>query len=172
MSTPLPDRSIGGLNALSRMRRPDAGTALDVAEAPAIAAAPQAPVEARTPEPQATAPAETTPRAAVRPPAPTRAPKSVASVAGAGKSPQNRPQASSAADSPKEQLATRVSRDVGDRARGAFRASGHLEGEASFAEFVEAALLREIEKREKRYNDGKPFTIAGGRLQSGRPLKS
>ncbi|MBX3196273.1 MAG: hypothetical protein KF727_14395 [Microbacteriaceae bacterium] len=90
----------------------------------------------------------------------------------AGRLPAASPAPVVAGDSPKEDLGTRISAGVSDRARAAFRFAGMLEGVASFSEFVEKALDREAERYEKRHNGGEPFEMgAGGRLPAGRPLR-
>jgi hypothetical protein len=68
-----------------------------------------------------------------------------------------------------------LSDDVRQRGQAAFRATQFVEGDGSWSEFVERAVLQEAQRREKAHNNGKPFTAtgdsAGGRLPAGRPLK-
>ena len=57
-----------------------------------------------------------------------------------------------------------------DRARAAFRATQHAEGDRSWSEFVETAIRAETERREVRHNGGTPYTPDSVPLRPGRPL--
>lgn len=57
-------------------------------------------------------------------------------------------------------------------AKGTYKATAHLEDEASFSDFLQAAVDREITRRQQLYNDGRPFAVSTSRLQAGRPLRS
>ncbi|MGE3449609.1 MAG: hypothetical protein AB7H92_18735 [Microbacteriaceae bacterium] len=73
-------------------------------------------------------------------------------------------------DAPKDQMTTYIARPTRERARATFKATGHLEGDESFSSFVQTAVERELERRERLYNEGKPYAGDGGRLTAGRPL--
>jgi hypothetical protein len=61
--------------------------------------------------------------------------------------------------------------DLG-RARAAYLHSHVAEGERSWSEFVAAAVLREVARRETLYNGGRPWPPAGaGELPTGRPFR-
>jgi hypothetical protein len=157
MSDDAPRRAIGGLSSLARMRG-DGQTATATPERAAVTAdsvpAPQA-VE-RPVEPVSA------PQAAQKPP--TR-PKSRAQAPRAVQRPiplvEGRPT---------EKMTTYVPRAVRERAKAAFRATGHLEGDGSFSDFITAAITREVERREQLHNDGQQYAGDGGRLTAGRPL--
>lgn len=55
------------------------------------------------------------------------------------------------------------------RARTAYRATAHLEGDRTWSEFVERAILAEVERREDTYNHGEPYPGHSDRLAPGRP---
>lgn len=162
------ERPISGLSSLSRMKAP--ATPAPPIDVPAPPAEPV--VEAATSDAGAAPDAAPAASAPVRPAERRTAPRTPSRSSGGKKTPQKGAQRSAAADAPKEQLGTRVSRDVGQRARATFRATGYLEGEMSFAEFVENALLREVERRERDLNHGEPFPSVGDRLPAGPPLRS
>ena len=56
------------------------------------------------------------------------------------------------------------------RAKAVFKATAHLEGDVSFSAFDARAIVCELQRREKLYNDGQPYAGDGGRLSAGRPL--
>lgn len=58
------------------------------------------------------------------------------------------------------------------RARAAFVQTRHLEGDVSFSDMLAKALEAEVTRRERLYNDGKPFEDGGAPLTSGRPVQS
>ncbi|GAA1892107.1 hypothetical protein GCM10009715_42040 [Paeniglutamicibacter psychrophenolicus] len=59
-----------------------------------------------------------------------------------------------------------------ERVRGGFQQVGHLEGYQTFSDFHAAVVMREIERLEAKYNDGKPFQGAAPRTgRLGRPLE-
>lgn len=59
-----------------------------------------------------------------------------------------------------------------ERVRGGFQQVGHLEGYQTFSDFHAAVVMREIERLEAKYNDGKPFHGAAPRTgRLGRPLE-
>src|SRR4051812_34659394 len=153
MSDDAPRRAIGGLRSFAR-RRGDGQTA---------AAAPIA------------APARTEPSTAERLVEPVGTPQQ-------SQKPQTRPKSRTQATravqrpiplaegSPTEKMTTYVPRAVRERAKAAFRATSHLEGDGSFSDFITAAITREVERREKLHNDGQQYAGDGGRLTAGRPL--
>ncbi|WP_421076961.1 ParB family protein [Microbacterium sp. IO18] len=148
-----PRRQLGNLSALDRMK----GTGQPAATVtPTVAT----PAPAERPEPPA-APVSA-PQAAQK--APTR-PKSRAEAPKAVQRP-----IPLAEGSPTEKMSTYIPRSTRDRAKAAFRATGHLEGDGSFSEFIASAIAREVERREQLYNDGQPYAGDGGRLTAGRPL--
>jgi hypothetical protein len=59
-----------------------------------------------------------------------------------------------------------------ERVRGGFQQVGHLEGYQTFSDFHAVIVMREIERLEAKYNDGKPFHGAAPRIgRLGRPLE-
>ncbi|MEO5536042.1 MAG: hypothetical protein ABIR17_13035 [Pseudolysinimonas sp.] len=68
-------------------------------------------------------------------------------------------------------MTTYIERPTRARAKAAFKATQHLEGDESFSAFVQLALERELVRREKAHNGGKPYAGDGGRLTAGRPLQ-
>ena len=55
------------------------------------------------------------------------------------------------------------------RARTAYRATAHLEGDRTWSEFVERAILAEVHRRELEHNHGDPYEGYRERLAPGRP---
>ncbi len=159
MSDDTPRRAIGGLSSLARMRG-DGQTATTTPVA--------------TPErPAATA--DPVPQAAERPIEPVSAPQTAQKPSTRPKSRAQAPRAVQrpiplAEGSPTEKMTTYVPRAVRERAKAAFRATSHLEGDGSFSDFITAAITREVERREKLHNDGQQYAGDGGRLSAGRPL--
>lgn len=161
MSDAAPRRAIGGLSSLARMRGDgQTATATPVA----------------TPErPAATADPVPVPQAAERPVEPVSAPQTAQKPSTRPKSRAQAPRAVQrpiplAEGSPTEKMTTYVPRAVRERAKAAFRATSHLEGDGSFSDFITAAITREVERREKLHNDGQQYAGDGGRLSAGRPL--
>lgn len=179
MSDPAPRRVIGGLapvggvpSALSRMK--GAGSSAPAptpAAAPVVAPAQPAQEAPSAPEapPQATAAPERPSAAVSAPQRPQKAPARPRTRTEA--SPAAQRAAAPAEQAPKEKITTYIARPTRARAKAAFKATGHLEGDESFSTFVETAIERELARREKAYNDGKPYTGDGGRLAPGRPLQ-
>lgn len=149
MSDDTPRRAIGGLSSLARMR----------GDGPATAAAPAAlaPKAAERPIEPVSAP-QATQKPPTRPTSRTQAPRAVQRAIPL------------AEGSPTEKMTTYVPRAVRERAKAAFRATSHLEGDGSFSDFITAAITREVERREKLHNDGQQYAGDGGRLSAGRPL--
>jgi len=161
MSDDAPRRAIGGLSSLARMRGDgQTATATPVA----------------TPErPAATADPVPAPQAAERPVEPVSAPQAAQKPSTRPKSRAQAPRAVQrpiplAEGSPTEKMTTYVPRAVRERAKAAFRATSHLEGDGSFSDFITAAITREVERREKLHNNGQQYAGDGGRLTAGRPL--
>ena len=161
MSDDTPRRAIGGLSSLARMRGDgQTATATPVA----------------TPErPAATADPVPVPQAAERPIEPVSAPQTAQKPSTRPKSRAQAPRAVQrpiplAEGSPTEKMTTYVPRAVRERAKAAFRATSHLEGDGSFSDFITAAITREVERREQLHNDGQQYAGDGGRLSAGRPL--
>jgi hypothetical protein len=161
MSDDAPRRAIGGLSSLARMRGDgQTATATPVAapERPPVTADPaSAPQAAERPVEPVSAP-QPTQKPSTRPKSRTQAPRVV-----------QRP-IPLAEGSPTEKMTTYVPRAVRERAKAAFRATSHLEGDGSFSDFITAAITREVERREKLHNDGQQYAGDGGRLTAGRPL--
>ncbi|MDA3145787.1 hypothetical protein JSO19_00140 [Leucobacter sp. UCMA 4100] len=108
------------------------------------------PVTAQAPERAAAAPVEAQPA-----PQPAPAAESVAKPV-AGK---------------KTKVAYYQERAEADRTRGAFQTVGQREGYRTYSDFHAAVMLREVERLEALYNDGKPFeSAAPGTGALGRPL--
>lgn len=58
-----------------------------------------------------------------------------------------------------------------DRLRGAVLATRVQEGHRSMSEFINNAVMAEVDRLEKRYNDGQPFpSVDADRGNAGRPL--
>lgn len=160
MSDDAPRRAIGGLSSLARMHGGQA--------APVAPTAPPA-------RPQTTAEPAAVLKAAERPVEPVSAPQ-------AAQKPPTRPRSRTEAPkavqrpipraegSPTDKITTYVPRAMRERAKAAFRATGHLEGDGSFSDFITAAITREVERREKLHNNGEQYAGDGGRLTAGRPL--
>ena len=161
MSDDAPRRAIGGLSSLARMRGDgQTATATPVA-------APERPPVTADPVPA--------PQAAERPVEPVSAPQAAQKPPTRPKSRTQAPRAAQlpiplAEGSPTEKMTTYVPRAVRERAKAAFRATGHLEGDGSFSDFITAAITREVERREQLHNDGQQYAGDGGRLTAGRPL--
>lgn len=161
MSDDAPRRAIGGLSSLARMRG-DGQTAT---------AAPVAAPE----RPPVTADPVAAPQSAERPVEPVSSPQAAQEPSTRPKSRAQAPRAVQrpiplAEGSPTEKMTTYVPRAVRERAKAAFRATSHLEGDGSFSDFITAAITREVERREKLHNDGQQYAGDGGRLSAGRPL--
>ena len=159
MSDDAPHRTIGGLSSLARMRgtgQATASAATTATEGTQQAAAPAAKAAERPVEPVSAPQAPQKPSTRLK--SRTEAPKAV-----------QRP-IPLAEGSPTEKMTTYIPRAIRERAKAAFRATGHLEGDGSFSEFIAAAIEREVERREQLHNDGQPYAGDGGRLTAGRPL--
>lgn len=56
------------------------------------------------------------------------------------------------------------------RMRGAFRKTNGEEGDRSLSDFIQKAIMAEVERREKLYNNGQPFeAVQPGEGPIGRP---
>lgn len=61
--------------------------------------------------------------------------------------------------------------DDTDRIRGAIMHTIPYEGVRSLSQFLSGAAMKEVERLERQYNDGKPFPPVGAReLPQGRPM--
>ncbi|KFC52528.1 hypothetical protein V1463_11910 [Micrococcus yunnanensis] len=57
------------------------------------------------------------------------------------------------------------------RMRGAFRHTDREEGDRSLSDFIHKAVMAEVERREQKYNSGKPFPdLEAGSIPRGRPM--
>src|SRR5690625_597909 len=64
-------------------------------------------------------------------------------------------------------------RDDTARVRAAIMHTNHLEGPRSLSDFVHHAVMTEVERLERKYNDGEPWPgIGPGELPRGRPMGS
>lgn len=93
----------------------------------------------------------------------------------AAPAPRPRTTAVKAQDAGKSKHAPKVSfyQDPADtqRMRGAIRVAMAQEGSRGLSDFIHTAVMREVERLEQRYNDGKPFEpAAAGELPQGRPM--
>ncbi len=67
-------------------------------------------------------------------------------------------------------MTTYLSAATRDRARATYRATSHLEGDESWSDFVERAVLAEVERRELTHNAGEKYKGDSSPLPVGRPL--
>jgi hypothetical protein len=67
-------------------------------------------------------------------------------------------------------MTTYLSATTRDRARATYRATSHLEGDKSWSDFVERAILAEVERRELKHNAGESYKGDTSPLPAGRPL--
>ncbi|WP_349815077.1 hypothetical protein [Curtobacterium sp. MCBD17_035] len=103
---------------------------------------------------------------------PPARPVSVASPETPGESPESEEaQVEERAESPTVSVTTYMSRQVRARAKAAFRATAHLEDDASWSAFVERAVLAEVVRREAAYNDGARYVGDDRRLSPGRSAR-
>lgn len=58
------------------------------------------------------------------------------------------------------------------RARAAYRATSYVARDRSWSDFVEKALIAELERREAEHNAGEPYAPDPSPLSPGRPLSS
>ena len=63
------------------------------------------------------------------------------------------------------------SKESGSRMRSAYMATRHLTGFRTLSEFILAAVEREVEALEGRYNGGERFTVDPNSVPRGRPLE-
>lgn len=64
-------------------------------------------------------------------------------------------------------------REDTDRVRGAILHTMASEGSRTLSQFIHNATMAEVERLERKYNNGKPFPPAGvGELPQGRPMGS
>lgn len=148
MSDQTPDRTIGGL--------PKRGSGPDLSGMLARNRAAEPPeVEPLADGPKKAAEAATKP--------PRAAKKATAERATARK-------ASASADTGKTQVTAYMSHETRNRARAAFKATAHLEGDASWSAFIEQAVLVETQRREQLHNDGQEYAGGEGALAPGRTI--
>lgn len=149
MSENTPDRIIGGLS--KRGKSQDLSGML-ARNRPVEAPTPSSPVEDK--------PSTDTGRATDAPQAPKKA--------SAKKAPARK--ASNAADTGKAQVTVYLSHEVRNRARAAFKATDHLEGDRNWSAFIEEAVLAETQRREQKYNDGNEYPGSEEALSPGRRI--
>lgn len=83
------------------------------------------------------------------------------------------PRASAPAAKPKHAPKVSFYQDPSEsqRMRGAIRVAMAHEGSRGLSDFIRTAVMREVERLEQRFNDGKPFEpAAAGELPQGRPM--
>jgi hypothetical protein len=151
-----PVRKIGGLS-------PRAGSDAPLSRLVKANRAPEsveAPIEATAQVPVAPAPGEASSARRTASPG-TRTPR---------KSPKARQRVSESIPGPKATMTVYVENDVRDRSRAVFRATQHLEDDASYSDMISKAILAEVLRREGLYNEGEPFTGGHNRLPTGRPM--
>lgn len=71
----------------------------------------------------------------------------------------------------RERVTTYLDGRLRARAREAYRATSHLEGDKSWSDFVERAILAEVLRREAAHNGGQTYVGDQTPLSPGRPLK-
>lgn len=57
-----------------------------------------------------------------------------------------------------------------DRARAAYRATSGVEGDESWSDFIEVAVLNEVARRERLHNEGQRYEGSSRRLKPGRKI--
>jgi hypothetical protein len=57
-----------------------------------------------------------------------------------------------------------------DRARAAYRATAGIEGDESWSDFIEHAVLNEVARRERLHNEGEKYEGSSRRLKPGRKI--
>lgn len=62
--------------------------------------------------------------------------------------------------------------DDTDRVRGAILHTMAAEGPRSLSQFINKAVMTEVERLERKYNNGQPFPAVGAELPQGRPMGS
>lgn len=78
----------------------------------------------------------------------------------------------SAPTSAREQVTYYMPGDARKRAKAAFNATRGQEEDASWSEFVTRAVMNEVYRRERLYNQGEPFPGGTRNLAPGRSLSS
>jgi hypothetical protein len=72
----------------------------------------------------------------------------------------------------KKRITVYIDNEIFTRARGVHKATAHLEDDRSWSQFIEKALLREAEARERSHNNGERYSGSDTPLSPGRPLSS
>lgn len=104
---------------------------------------------------------ETSKRTEAEPAAPAAAPKSPRVTV---------KKSDTAAMEQNTRMTTYLSVATRDRARSTYRATSYLEGDKSWSDFVERAILAEVERREIAHNAGERYEGDSSPLPAGRPL--
>ena len=73
-------------------------------------------------------------------------------------------------ESAKVQVTAYMRPEVRNRARAAFKFTAALEGDSSWSEYVESAVLAETLRREQQHNNGQPYDGGEQRLSPGRSI--
>lgn len=87
------------------------------------------------------------------------------------KAPATQPSAGEPEKKWRNKLSVYQDRDLTDRLRGAIVYTIPHEGPRSVSDFVNALIVRELDRLEAQYNDGKPFPPVGPKgVPQGRPM--
>lgn len=84
--------------------------------------------------------------------------------------PKKRTALTTAVEEKGARITTYLAASLRNRAQAAYRATSHLEGDTSWSDYVERAILTETQRREAEHNAGEPYKGDGSRLSAGRPL--
>ncbi|MCH6472454.1 ParB family protein [Sinomonas terrae] len=76
----------------------------------------------------------------------------------------------SAPKSRRAQVTFYMDAEFRDRARAAYRATAGIEGDDSWSEFIELAVLNEVTRRERLHNAGEKYEGSSRRLKAGRKI--
>lgn len=102
-------------------------------------------------------------------------PQSVAATDSTNAPPEKADQEADRRAQPKRKYPPKVSfyqdREDTDRVRGAILHTMATEGARSLSQFINQAVMAEVERLERKYNGGQPFPAVGAReLPQGRPM--
>lgn len=80
------------------------------------------------------------------------------------------PEEKSTTKSRRSQVTFYMDTDFRDRARAAYRATAGIEGDESWSDFIELAVLNEVARRERLHNEGEKYEGSSRRLKPGRKI--
>lgn len=147
--TTTPNRTIGGLAPRNAAGQPDL-TRLQRRNRPVAAPAPASDPEERAPVPRiARAEASASPE----PAAVTTEPVSEAGHSGS-----------------QDRITVYLDHELRGRARTAYRATAHLEGDRTWSDFIERAIRAEVERREHAHNSNRAYSSSVDKLPPGRTV--